>query len=552
MTATRPTFLHVSKGQPAKTKRLPFRPLSKDRQKDPASAKPLEERYQKKIEKFLREFVKTTRDEIFEKYGSAFVHTAIPAGISPKMITEATGMAAQTALAVYGVELVKEMVEEAYEYGTDYAGTSLARAGAATGVTGLLPTDIYALEWLAERNLTALTGITEKIADDITRIVGEGIMQGLSAREVSNNIDAVADLVEGRARTISRTETMYALNQGALNRYHDVGVTKVRWITARDDQVCDECEALDGKEFDIDSVPDIPRHPNCLLPDTFCEAPELVAASMVSYSGPVIELVLSPGNTLTVTPNHMILTPDGFAAADLLNEGDYIFYCPLPERKIAIDPDNYRNPTRIDNIFNSLIESRRCSTISMPAAPEDLHGDGRGCYGNINVVRPDGFLVDDGEPRINQHLTTDSFNSGGFDSNLSRDRSLAEFLMCAAHATDGGMSALRESAPFFRTRLRHTQKHKLGASARSNSDLFQPSGYEWPGYIQSLRDCLDRFPRIVSPAKIVEVNIDTFHGKVYDLQTLSTLFIANSVIVSNCRCTTAPVVIKQVELDLSI
>lgn len=262
MSSPRPTFLHVSNGKKPKTRRLPFRPLSKDRQKDPANAKPLEKKYQKNIERFLKEFVKTARTELFEKYGSAFTHMAPPA-ISAQIISDTLGMTASSAIALYGAELVKKMVEEAYEYGTDYAGTSLARAGVTTGISGLLPADQYPLEWLAERNLTLLENVTQQMADDISRIVGEGIMQGLSAREVSTNIDAVIDLVEGRAYKIARYETMYALNQGALNRYHDVGVTKVRWITARDDHVCDECEALDGKEFDIDSVPNIPLHPHC-------------------------------------------------------------------------------------------------------------------------------------------------------------------------------------------------------------------------------------------------------------------------------------------------
>jgi len=50
------------------------------------------------------------------------------------------------------------------------------------------------------------------------------------------------------------------------------------------------------------------------------------------------------------------------------------------------------------------------------------------------------------------------------------------------------------------------------------------------------------FAPIISTAKIVKINHKTFHGTVYDLQTLSSLFIGNGVIVSNCRCTSIPVI----------
>jgi SPP1 gp7 family putative phage head morphogenesis protein len=47
-------------------------------------------------------------------------------------------------------------------------------------------------------------------------------------------------------------------------------VEKVEWLSAtEDDRVCDECEALNGQIFDIDSVPEIPVHPNCRC----CTAP---------------------------------------------------------------------------------------------------------------------------------------------------------------------------------------------------------------------------------------------------------------------------------------
>lgn len=41
------------------------------------------------------------------------------------------------------------------------------------------------------------------------------------------------------------------------------GVKRVRWNAQEDEKVCRECEELDGEEFDIGSIPDIPLHLNC-------------------------------------------------------------------------------------------------------------------------------------------------------------------------------------------------------------------------------------------------------------------------------------------------
>ena len=54
-----------------------------------------------------------------------------------------------------------------------------------------------------------------------------------------------------------------ATAEAELQAMKDAGVKKVMWLTERDDRVCDICYPLDGKVFNIDSVPDIPQHWNC-------------------------------------------------------------------------------------------------------------------------------------------------------------------------------------------------------------------------------------------------------------------------------------------------
>ena len=47
-----------------------------------------------------------------------------------------------------------------------------------------------------------------------------------------------------------------------LQAFKDAGVERVKWVVYGDDKVCDQCEELDGRIFDIDKVP--PKvHPRC-------------------------------------------------------------------------------------------------------------------------------------------------------------------------------------------------------------------------------------------------------------------------------------------------
>lgn len=76
---------------------------------------------------------------------------------------------------------------------------------------------------------------------------------------------------KGRIPDLKRTEIL--LNQqvteksievvdyATIRAYKDQGIKKVKWRTMGDHKVCDECEARDGKIFNIDEIPQ--KHYNC-------------------------------------------------------------------------------------------------------------------------------------------------------------------------------------------------------------------------------------------------------------------------------------------------
>ena len=320
-----------------------------------------------------------------------------------------------------------------------------------------------------------------------------------------------------------------------------------QWIWVCGDDACAVCQSLEGEtwtmdELDFMPMPSSDTHPNCLVPDTVVTIPRdlIVSALRAWYSGPIIELYMMGCTVpLTVTPNHMLLTPQGFAAADLLMEGDNVIYSPTFNNLPPGQPNVDGHPARIDQIFKSLSESTSMYTVSMPLTTKDLHGDARFCDGNIDIVSSTSPLQNNviNASRM-QFLNTINLRGGTqvITIPFPPTTPFNQILFSAACAADGLMSGSRQSASFFRRRLRHTQKHGFTFSALLDTPIIQDFNNSIPANTKMLRDLLDRHSTIIQRRNITKVNIHPYTGPVYDLQTIPTVYVGNGIILSNCRC----------------
>lgn len=120
----------------------------------------------------------------------------------------------------------------------------------------------------------------ERSAQAVERFRENLLRAGSSKADANKQARAYAQrLIDGRAETIARTETMTAMNAGIREYWtHMVGMGQVpessvqwRWETAGDDQECPVCKPMDGVTIPFDSsfvlssgvIPYPPAHPRC-------------------------------------------------------------------------------------------------------------------------------------------------------------------------------------------------------------------------------------------------------------------------------------------------
>jgi len=394
---------------------------------------------------------------------------------------------------------------------------------------------------------------------------------------------------KSHATMVARTEMNKIRNDAAFSRYQDAGVEEVE-VVGSDVNPCEECEELRGVVYKVTDAPYLPIHPNCVLPGTrYKPLGDLVSGLRARYGGEAIKFTFANGADLSVTPNHMLLTPHGFAAAHLLREGDDVLYSPGSKGVISQDPNNDGDPTCIENIIGALSETTGMCAACVPVSPKDLHGDARFVNGDIDVIRPDSLLRGANKPFGSECVETDALNGadvGGL--NFFGGSSLAEILKRLARAADSSMGSSRVSAPFFTSHLTSTQEGCILDTSGREADPGEPVGDDILGnpkifgngseclpvgvfsrhffgvnppasvrgelhfdqspidnrsiFSETLGDIIKGESLSVQTTEIVRIDHMFYHGYVYDVQTLSTLCLYNSIITSNCTDTLVPVI----------
>ena len=412
-----------------------------------------------------------------------------------------------------------------------------------------------AINYANKHSAQLVTRMDEETKSRLAKVIGDAIenkrgIPGL-ARDIRREFD---DMTKFRSQLIARTETADSLSEAFMDRSKAMGVTGKEVVTAPEgDYPCEICQAnADEGTVPIDHIfpsghTRPPFHPACLLPDVRVEAPLTISGSRAFYNGDAIELTTEDGNRLPITPNHPILTPMGFIKAKALREGDYVIDCLDSKRVVfSIDPYYDQSPAFIEDIWDSLVMKQSMVQTIMPTAPIDFHGDAGFFYGDVHIVSPDSFLVDYiynsfGSEHIDHYSLygryTKPFNFSSLCYSLP-------FRHGDSSSFDSLMGFSSDSFPLCRRQFTHSYKTCLTTIPGYNTSIKQSSSDNTPIYTELSRQFQFRFASLVAPKQIIKVRNFNYSGHVFDLQSLEQLYIANNIIVKNCRCALAPVMLE--------
>ncbi len=331
-------------------------------------------------------------------------------------------------------------------------------------------------------------------------------------------------------------------------------------------------------------------HPNCLVPGGTVLAEGVMAHSCREYDGPVVTLVTSKGNRITVTPNHPILTTEGFVPAGMLQEGQKIIETTGEYgRFMGQAPDNIDIPTPVENIGHSIIQTCGGTTVRVKGSAVQFHGDGI-ADSEVNVVLPKRFRVRKGDVLRCEPISEPGFPAAHFGRGFFLAKSaIFQVFQRALHAADGIMGRLglvrgievvpvkgkqapdigertatfgcnlrkgeplivesQELLKFLRPGLHVPRGHIKEFLARfsGKKPIVHHGALDGVfGYAEMLRhlrisdplaaEGLQRLLRqdVLVVSDLVHVSTSEYHGKVYNLQTKYGFYTYNNIVTHNC------------------
>lgn len=466
------------------------------------------------------------------------------------------------------------------------------------------PESVDKVRLLAGRAFDDLKGVTADMSLKMARTLADGLVRGDGPLAIARRLAAEVDITRGRAEVIARTEIIRAHAEGQLSAFEALGLEElgvmVEWTTAGDGRVCKLCAVLSGLVVKVAEAHGmIPRHPNCVTGDSIVRADAALALMKTHYTGQIVELVTAKGRRLSVTENHILLTEHGFVPARFVRKGMQIVDAAGFDSPLVEAPHHDRHEACIADVFAAWAEHPLMLSERVPLAPENLHGDGSACDAEVRVVWPNGKLWNNGKPVWLAEFPEMAFMPVQFSDTareLAGGRRFDQSLKRAARASDGSMGRFRDPLAFLLGRLLHANEHGFRSIPGLNPACLESFVDAVTAAPEAFRECLRAHPVLkqvydfahrdgesISPAmardlftgalqpeldrcrldaklftdglagQAAAVHRDhlfdkvvmarTTHAKnlpVYDIQTDTTLYVANGLISSNCRCAFLP------------
>lgn len=378
----------------------------------------------------------------------------------------------------------------------------------------------------------------------------------LTDEQVDRAVDAYTKRrIAQNANTVSRTATMDAYRLGQNEAWRDAQDNGVippgmelwkTWVQIDRPTMREEHIPLDGETVPFDEpysngsmIPGDQGEYNCFPGDTVVEG-AFVGGLKAAYSGPLREIKTARGHCLRVTPNHPVLTAQGWVSAHALREGDAVLSDSgnIDRRSLRVGSVyDQQRPVIVEQVFDAL--SAHGTGTSRRASRQDLHGDAPFTDGEINIVWADADLLNESAvgpfdsfddwtlhaPDVNKAALP---RRGSFDLHGERIALAASGRVGRSDLTMGDGGVALESFPL--------QTAGVGRAAHWHTALGEASKQETATVPAFARELLQASAGAIAFDEVVEVRDITISGHVYDLHAVDGWILAQGIVISNCGC----------------
>lgn len=446
-----------------------------------------------------------------------------------------------------------------------------------------------------------IRSIPARALEAVSGIVQRGVQAGRDIAYIQDELKKRFAVTNNRARTIAIDQSNKATQ--AIREAHDLaaGITEGIWDhvpgrkTSRPTHV-----AMNGKRFKLygpdrglyDSAVGRNVMPGELILcfPGFSNIDGFVGVNKLFrrfYSGKASQIVMDNGVRFYVTPNHPVLSSNGWKAAKFVNSGDYLFQRPRECGHIGeLNGDN--GITSFQNFFESVKFFGVSSTV-LGGAHSHFHGDVSDS--EIDVIDINGFLSNVSYSSIFEKGRKFGFSRsdvGQICRFLSQPSSLAEFFGRSFAASARDVSGFGLKLALFYSSLGVGEKLALSQPSgfdsgdqQSSSDcisgniepnsnalfrisclierdnLFRRESFsicgECPrmmkktfiskmptefcvGNAEDLGGFFDGGSGIYKPQRVIKNSLVDFSGHVYNLETKNNMYGTETIIAHNCAC----------------
>jgi len=436
------------------------------------------------------------------------------------------------------------------------------------GLSALTPAILRSSADVYQRTIATVTA--QSVAGGMTRYEAQRQATTFLAREGSPTIaygNGARMPVGSYAEMATRTASNRAWQEGHIGRMTSSGVNLVQIVIGVGS--CEKCARWAGKVLSTDgrtgqveaqhatddgtvtvtvaATLDQARaagwnHPNCFPGWVPVQSTTgLAGADTRWYSGDVVRVRTTSGREVTVTPNHPVLTTEGWVAAGAIHEGDHLIRHNAGIEGVSLGAPDHEGAgkTRISEVYETLRQSSHVSAATVPGAAEQFHGDGA-FDSDVHVVGADRLLGADGKPAAVEYTAEGEFLFGGrVQPDLTRPSAGSKLIGRAYHAADSIVGSDSEALPLLDAGAGHTCVHCGGPITEGDAlPVEQPSDHV-AGDALGAGELLDGLAGQVSADQVVEVSRYEWSGHVFNLETGGGWYLADDLIVHNCRCTVA-------------